>query len=106
MNSELSLEEIISILRENPFDVKETLITLNYEISDIGKCILRAERYPELRQVYLKEAEIAISDSIAQLLILCHQMNLSFERLGFLGIQRLRERAKERRRRYGDKNSK
>jgi hypothetical protein len=83
----------------------EQFAVLTYEIGDLAKNLTYAKRYAwvsdDRSRLYKKEAEIAMSDVLAQLILMCQREGWDLWTLARLGQERMREKV-ERHRELGE----
>ena len=68
------------------------LAIILYELGDLSKAIVYRERYPEDRIAWNGEAKCAISDLIAQCIVICEREGWDYEEMRQLGIERMIEK--------------
>jgi hypothetical protein len=83
----------------------EQFAVLTYEIGDLAKMLTYVKRYAWVdsghSKAYKKEAELAMSDTLAQLVLMCQREGWDFWHLARLGQERMREKV-ERHRELGE----
>lgn len=92
--------------KSNPNETSlETANVLSYELGDLTKMFFYHKIYNEIRgqnkKAFLIEARIAMSDMLAQCLVLCERQGWDFDETVKLGEDRLTERI-ERRLQFGE----
>jgi len=70
-----------------------TFRVLVYEVGDISKCMIYADRFGKTG--YVGETKIAISDALTQLNLLTEQLGFDIEECREIGMDRFRHRMKE-----------
>jgi hypothetical protein len=79
----------------------EQFAVLTYEIGDLAKMLTYVRRYAwvsdDRSRLYKKEAEIAMSDTLAQLVLMCQREGWDFWTLARLGQERMREKVQRHR---------
>jgi hypothetical protein len=68
------------------------LAILMYELGDLAKGIVYRERHPDCADVWTIEAKVALSDLVAQTIIICEREGWNFEEVKRLGIERCIEK--------------
>jgi hypothetical protein len=83
----------------------EQFAVLTYEIGDLAKMLTYAKRYAWVdigrSKTYKVEAQLAMSDTLAQLVLMCQREGWDFWHLARLGQERMREKV-ERHRELGE----
>jgi hypothetical protein len=83
----------------------EQFSVLTYEVGDLAKNLTYVKRYAWVDQgrsrIHKVEAEIAMSDVLAQLVLMCQREGWDFWHLARLGQERMREKV-ERHRELGE----
>ena len=66
---------------------------LSYEVGDIHKLMIYAERFGS--SGYIGDLKVACADTITMISLLSEQLGYDLNELNFLGIERLKDRMKE-----------
>ncbi len=69
---------------------------LCYESGDVLRDVVRIEDYPNLKDLYLKQAQVSLGDVLAMSHLLCSMLGLDFTEVYEKGCQRAIDRCKEK----------
>jgi len=67
-----------------------------YESGDVLRDVIRIEDYPDIANLYLKQAQVSIGDVLAMSQLLCSKLGFNFDEVYKLGCERAIERCEEK----------
>lgn len=82
-------------MKEKKNTTEGRLNIMTYELGKTVHSVYYALRFPDNKNVHLKEAKLELGDLITQIHMLCQELGFEFDDVRSLGLEHIKERYEE-----------